>query len=116
MKKISELLIVKDIVCELTAELKSDTGFDAIVLENKVKDAYRAVKSKRCYQYSSYTDDQIEQDMYDNHYSYVKNLALYNYNKIGAEFQTSHSENGISRVWKSEDDVLKGVIPFVKIL
>lgn len=54
--------------------------------------------------------------MYDNHYSYVKNLALYSYNKIGAEFQASHSENGVSRTWKSEDDVIKGVISFVKIL
>ncbi len=116
MGNIKELTIINEIICELTSELRNDTGFDAKVLANKVKDAYRKVKSKRCYQYSRYTDKQIEQDMYENYYSYVKSLALYYYNTIGAEHQVSHSENGVSRTWRNEDDVLSDVISFVKIL
>ena len=116
MTNIKDLPIVKEIVCELTSELRDETGFNAKVLENKVKDAYRKVKSKRCYQYSRYTDEQIEQDLYDNYYSYVKSFALYYYNMMGAEHQVSHSENGVSRTWRSENDILSGVISFVKVL
>ena len=116
MKELSKLPVIQEIICDLTAELKKDSGFDAQILSIKVKDAYRDVKSRRCYQYSSLNKEQIEQDMYDNYYSYIKNMALYKYNTIGGEFEVSHSENGISRTWRSEDDILKGIIPFVKVM
>lgn len=116
MKNIDNLPIIKEIFCEMSSEYKKDAGFDSTVLMNKIKDAYRKVKTKRCYQYTSYTEEQIEKDMYDNYYSHVKDVATYNYVKIGGEFQTSHSENGITRSWGSESDVLSGVISFVGIL
>ena len=43
-------------------------------------------------------------------------VALDLYNKIGAEGQTAHSENGISRSWGSEwvsDELLREVVPLV---
>lgn len=115
-KKLSDLLIIKDISCELSDELRSEAGYNPKVLEGKVKDAYRKVRAKRCYHNTSYSDKQIEQDMYENYYSDVKSLALYYYNMMGAEHQVSHSENGVSRTWRSENDILSGVISFVKVL
>ena len=43
-------------------------------------------------------------------------IAVYLYNKQGAEGQTAHSENGISRTYESADvpeSVLRGIAPFV---
>jgi hypothetical protein len=42
-------------------------------------------------------------------------IALYLYNKRGAEGETAHSENGISRSYENAgipDSMLKGIIPF----
>ena len=43
-------------------------------------------------------------------------IAVYLYNKQGAEGQTAHSENGISRTYESADvpeSMLRGIAPFV---
>ena len=43
-------------------------------------------------------------------------IAAYLYNKQGAEGQTAHSENGISRTYESADvpeSMLRGIAPFV---
>ena len=43
-------------------------------------------------------------------------IAVYLYNKQGAEGQTAHSENGISRTYGSADvpeSMLRGITPFV---
>ena len=43
-------------------------------------------------------------------------IAVYLYNKQGAEGQTVHSENGISRTYESADvpeSMLRGIVPFV---
>ena len=43
-------------------------------------------------------------------------IAVYLYNKQGAEGQTAHSENGVSRTYGSADvpeSMLRGIAPFV---
>lgn len=43
-------------------------------------------------------------------------IAVYLYNKQGAEGQITHSENGISRTYESADvpeSMLRGIVPFV---
>lgn len=104
-----------EIIAELTIELSGQPTFDANVLKIKVSNAVREVKMRRNYQVTSYTDEQIENDLY-NYYSVIKNLALYDYAQIGAPFESSHSENYISRTWTSRDDIFKGVHAFVQIL
>ena len=44
------------------------------------------------------------------------NIAVYLYNKRGAEGEKSHSENGISRSYDSVDEYLKDIIPYVGVL
>ena len=103
-----------EIVAELTVELQDEPTFNVNILAIKVKNAIREVKMKRNYQATSYTDEQIEKDLY-NYFSVIKSVALYDYNQIGAEGEQSHSENSISRTWVDRDDLFKGVHAFVKV-
>lgn len=105
----------QDIIDELTIELKNEPDFSPEILSVKVRNAIREVKMKRNYVATSYTDRQIEQDL-QNYYSTIKNLALYDYNTIGMEFQSSSSENSTSRTMIDRDDLFKGVHAFVKVL
>lgn len=103
-----------EIVAELTVELQDEPTFNVNILAIKVKNAIREVKMKRNYQATSYTDEQIEKDLY-NYFSVIKSVALYDYNQIGAEGEQSHSENSVSRTWVDRDDLFKGVHAFVKV-
>lgn len=105
----------QEIIAELTIELSGEQTFNADVLAVKVRNAIREVKMKRNYTATSYTDKQIEQDLY-NYFSTIKSVALYDYNQIGADFEQSHSENSVSRTWVSRDELFKGVHAFVKVL
>lgn len=105
-----------EIITELTVELSGQPTFNADVLTLKVKNAIREVKNRRNYKATSYTEEQIEKDLYDNYFSTIKNLALYDFAQIGAPFESSHSENSISRNWISRDEILRNVHAFVQVL
>lgn len=48
----------------------------------------------------------------EDKYSYqIINIALYNIALIGGDFQKSHSENGISRGFVTEEEILKQITP-----
>lgn len=40
-------------------------------------------------------------------------LAIVLFNESGAEGQSSHNENGVSRAWRSETQILSEITPFV---
>ena len=105
----------KEITAELTIELQDEVGFNADILANKVKNAIREVKLVRNYGATNYTDEQINEDIV-KFYSVIMNLARYDYNMLGAEGQTSHSENGISRNYVSRESLLANVTPFIDVL
>lgn len=104
----------REITDELTTELSDDEAFNDEILEIKVKNAIREVKRKRNYP-ASYTTEMIETDL-ENYYDVIHDLALYEYNKVGAEGQSLHSEDDVQRSWVSKDDLLKGVHAFVSVL
>lgn len=107
--------IEEEIIEELTTLLQGDPMFNPEVLTVKVKNAIREMKMKRNYVATSYTDEQIEVDLY-NYFSVIESVALYDYNQIGAEGEQSHSENSTSRTWVNRDELFKGVHAFVKVL
>lgn len=107
--------IEQEIIAELTIELQGQPTFNLDVLAAKVRNAIREVKTKRNYGATSYTDTQIEEDLYD-YYSVIKNVALYDFAQLGAPFENSHSENSVSRSWVDRDDLFKSVHAFVKVL
>lgn len=83
---------------------------DVACLSSKIKNAIREVRGKRNYP-EHFTVAQIVADL-NKHYSNIRELALYDYNQIGAEGQTSHNENGTNRSWKSRNDCLIGVFAY----
>lgn len=101
-----------DLEAELVSELHNDS--DKALLTSKIKGAYRTVKRKRNYQ-GHHTQEFIDSDMLSL-YDIVKELAMYDWNHIGAESEVSHSENGINRTWNSRNDILVDVIPFATVL
>lgn len=103
--------LFEDLYSEL--EIEDDDDTSSKQLKAKIKNAIREVKRLRRYP-NSYTEDEIASDLSD-HYSNIHDLALYDYNQIGAEGQTSHNENGTSRTWKSRSDCLIGVVSMCKV-
>lgn len=102
--------MVDEIIKELTTELEiTDKNFNATLLELKVKSAYDDVVRSRKYP-NRYTDKMIYEDML-KFKSNVKSIALYDYNKIGADFEDSHSENGTSRNYSDRNKLFGGIIP-----
>lgn len=83
-------------------------------LEELIYQAEQDVRLYRNYP-SNYTEEMIEKDM-NKFESIIVNLALYDYNQEGGEFQISSSENGTSRSWIDRDKILGKVTPFVQIL
>lgn len=116
MKNIDDEMAVsleQEIVADLTAELSiTDENFNENLLLSKVRNALREVKKARKYP-SYYTESQIDKDMYD-YYSNIRNIALYDYNLIGAEGQTASNENGTSRSYEDRDKYFSGIISLSK--
>lgn len=106
----TELTMQDELIEDLTVELEiSDVNFSASLLEVKVKGAIRDVKRARAYP-SYYTDDQIETDM-EQFYMNCRNIALYDYNKVGVDFQSSHNENSVTSSYTEREKLFAGIIP-----
>lgn len=103
----------EELIADLTAELESESTFNAKVLQSKIVGAIREVKTKRKYPYY-YTSSQIEKDLY-GFYSNIRNIALYDYNRVGAEFEKSHNENSVSRTFGDREKLFHGVLPMSRM-
>ncbi|MBQ0111763.1 MAG: hypothetical protein KBT03_01415 [Bacteroidales bacterium] len=100
---------------ELLEDLLKNLGddYEPLLAEICIKMAMKTFRRKRNYP-RTFTEEKILIDM-DNNYACIYDLALYRFAKDGGEFQTSHSENGITRQWESETEIFihHGVFPFV---
>lgn len=103
-----------EITADLAEELSEDDTFNEVILAKKVKNAVREVIMKRNYQATSYTEDEILEDL-ENYIPVIHDVALYDYNQVGVEFQTSSTEN-YTRTYMTRDDLFKGVHAFVGII
>lgn len=68
----------------------------------------------KCYPYHH-----DKQDVPERYHGAQLEIAVYLLNKRGAEGETAHSENGISRSYESAsvpDSMLKDIVPFVSVL
>ena len=115
MDKAMSVGLEQEIIAELTTELQGEPTFNADILAIKIRNAIRELKMKRNYAATSFSETDIEKDLY-NYYSTIVNVARYDYNQLGAEGELSHSENSVSRSWVDRDDLFKGVHAFVKVL
>lgn len=106
---------------ELLQDLKDYLGDDYDAEQESallfcVKRAILSFKNKRNYP-NTYSDTLINSDM-EKYYSCIFDLTLYWCNMQGCEFQSSHSESGVSRSFDSERDiyVLHDVIPIARLI
>ena len=102
------LTMQDELIADLTLELQNEPTFNADVLTQKVVNAIREVKKARKYP-AYYTEEQIIKDLYD-FYSNARNIALYDYNKMGAEFELSHNENSVSRSFVDRNSLFSGIV------
>lgn len=100
------------IIDELSIELKGDPSFSDELIAIKVDNAVREVKRARRYP-AYYTDEMIESDLI-NYCSNIHDIALFDYNQIGIEFQSASSENGESRTFVDRNSLFRGVIPLAR--
>lgn len=109
----ADVTIVNEVLADLTAELQGEPTFNSAKLKSKVNNAYREVVKARKYP-SDYTEEQIEADV-GNYYSSIRNIALYDYNMVGAEGQTAHGENGVSRTYVDRNKLFGGILPISRL-
>lgn len=102
------------IIANLMIELSADGKVLEDVLVAKVDDAIREIHTMRNYP-ENYTQEMIDKDLF-RHFTIIKNLALYDYRQVGAEFHQEYSENGIKRNYVSREKVLKGVRPICRLV
>lgn len=106
-----EMNIREELIADLTAELKiSDANFNSDLLEAKVKNAIRDVVSARRYP-SYYSEERILEDLW-NHYSLIRRIALYDYNQVGIEGESNHTENGVQRAYTDRNKLFRGIVSF----
>lgn len=108
-----QLTFEQELMGDLTAELEDSDGYDFLKLSLKLKSAIREVKLIRDYP-DYYTDAMISKDM-EHFYSVIRNVALYDYNMIGAEGESMHSENNISRTYVDRNKLFVSVVPIARI-
>lgn len=104
---ISELQ--NEIIAELTAELEGEDSFSADKLAIKVRNAVREVRAARRYP-PAYPESMVEAEM-EGYYSQIKAIALYDYNKIGMDYQSSFNENSASGSFVDRNSLFAGIIP-----
>nr|DAI34332.1 MAG TPA: hypothetical protein [Caudoviricetes sp.] len=63
----------------------------------------------------NYTEEQINGDL-EKYKSTIINLAVYDHSQAGEAYMSSYSENGVSRTWKSRNDLIANVVPMVNVL
>lgn len=104
------LTLEYELLEDLTEELSAtDPKFKPELIKPKIKNAIREVRKARNYP-KHYTESAIAEDL-QNFYSNIRALALYDYNMVGAEGQSSIGENGTSRTFIDRNSLFAGVIP-----
>lgn len=64
---------------------------------------------------SAYTEEMIAADLLKFE-SVAVDLSIYDYNKMGAEGESSHNENGTYRSYDTRQSVLRQILPLTKVV
>ena len=107
--------LAEEILTELAVEFGNDPDYNANVLRIKINQAIRKVRTRRNYAVTTMTEEDIQKDLY-NYYSVIFALAEYYYNQRGGEYEVQHNEGGVSRIWVNEEELLRSVYAYVKVL
>lgn len=105
--------LIQSIYEQLMVDINPTREGEAAILLIKVKNAYREVKAVRNYP-SDATDTFITTDM-AHFYSVIYNVAMYDFNIRGAEWQSTINENGEYRSFVDRSKLFSEVTPFAEI-
>lgn len=86
-----------------------------VQLQVLIDNAKKEIKDYRRYP-SYWTAEEIDADIEENYSHIVVQLVLFDNFLEGAEFETSHSENGVNRSFIKREEILGKIIPFCNIL
>lgn len=107
--------LANEILTELAVEFGDEPDYNVNVLKVKINQAIRKVRTRRNYAVTDMSEEDIQKDLY-NYYSVIFALAEYYYNQRGGEYESQHSEDGVNRTWIKEEELLRGVYAYVKVL
>lgn len=102
----------------LKIQLEIKDSSDDLLLLDLLESAKYAILSRR-YPYANFPINETDEAILDvRYYDLQVRIAVFLYNKMGAEGQTSHSENSISRSYETGDipeSLLRHVTPLVGV-
>lgn len=105
--------LIQNLITDLTAELQeSDDDFNAVLLESKVTAAVRDVYGAKKYP-KTYPTNLILEEM-DELYPTIRNIVLYDYDRIGVEGEVFHIENGIHRSYIERGQMFADILPIAR--
>lgn len=103
-----ESLVIDELKIELEIE-ENDTK-EIRLLEVKVKNAVREIAN--AFNFKPWHEEDFIISTLDKHFGNIKQLAMYDYCKIGAEGQSEHQEKNISRVYNNRESCFVGIVPY----
>jgi hypothetical protein len=106
--------LAEAVIDQLTTELQMEEAFNEELLETKVNSAITEIKNKRRYP-SSYTEEMIASDL-SQFQANIANLALFDYDMVGAQGESSHGENGVSRTYIDRRRLFSGIVPLASFV
>lgn len=106
--------LIQEIYEQIVTDINPSRQGDKSILLIKVKNAYREVEETRNYPDDA-EDTYIQSDM-ARFWSTIYNLAMYDFNIRGAEFESTINENGEYRSFTDRNKILAAVTPFAYIV
>ena len=110
----------EEILTELITQLEDEVGFKEEIVQSKLNIAFREVLQARTMKFGGrYPSSMSEEEQYNDlsqFTSHIFNLALFDYNTIGIEFQTSSTENSTTRTYRDRNRLFNGIVPLSRLV
>ena len=87
---------------------------DEVILREFVRKAISDCRERRSYP-SSYTDEMVSADL-ANYSDTALEVVIYDWNKQGAEGESSHNENSTYRSFESRRSIVRQIKPITKVV
>lgn len=105
--------IIEEVTGDLAIELQDDATFNRNILACKVKNAVNEIIRRRNIAGSKLATDADKEADIRQFIVNIHNVALYDYNQIGIEGQTSSTEASTTRTYVNRESLFFGVFPYV---
>ena len=103
--------ILSELIIELELNIEDEEDAKSLnILKIKLKNAMREIES--AFNFKNYHTEEFILSEMTKHIGNIKDLTLYDYNHVGIEGETSHSEKNIERTYKSREKCFNGIVRF----